>query len=117
MSFFDASLGKSSSAKAQKGQAHFLSPCGVYKQTTISNNITRVVKSSRAAKGNALSSAVDEQLYLRLICQALWRQGPVQVDAGWEPDLEIPGVVADAKAVLRPLLEDWTYDCGKTDDA
>ena len=112
VSFFDASLGKSTSTKAQRGQVHFITTEKV-NQTPVpanlvefkSSRITRVVKSSLAAEGNALSAASDEQLYLRLLCESLWCS-PMEVQSSWKEMLKIPGVVVtDAKALYDHLLK------------
>lgn len=110
VSFFDASLGKSTGVKAQQGQVHFLSTLQARDEPVISSvvefrssRITRVVKSSLAAEGNALSNAADEQLFLRLITGALW-YGPEVVTAEWKESLRVPGiVVTDAKALFDHL--------------
>ena len=110
VSFFDASLGKSTGVKAQQGQAHFLSVLKVKEEPVVSSmvefrssRITRVVKSSLAAEGNALSTAADEQLFLRLLTGALW-YGPEVVKADWKESLRVPGiVVTDAKALFDHL--------------
>lgn len=77
ISFFDASLGKSDSFRAQQGQVHFLSTTQALESPAIANivefrssKIVRVVKSSLAAEGNSLSTAADEQLYLRLLAES-----------------------------------------------
>ena len=103
---FDASLGKSDARRAQQGQVHFLASSAALTGPDVANiiefrssRITRVVKSSLAAEGNALSSAVDEQLFLRLVCSALW-YGPVTITSTWKEDLKVAGTaVTDAKAL------------------
>ena len=58
-----------------------------------------MVKSSLAAEGNALSSPASDQLYLRLLCEAL-TVGPPEVKSTWKEDLKVAGtVVTDAKAL------------------
>ncbi len=70
-----------------------------------SSKITRVVKSSLAAEGNSLSTATDEQLYLRLLCESLW-YGPPEIDSQWKQRLRIAGiVVTDAKALFDHLMK------------
>ncbi len=112
VSFFDASLGKSSTTRAQQGQVHLVTTAAVESIPTVANivefkssKIVRVVKSSLAAEGNSLSTATDEQLYLRLLCEALWF-GPPQIDSQWKSRLRIPGItVTDAKALFDHLMK------------
>ena len=112
ISFFDASLGKSGSARAQRGQVHFVATKRALVCPDVasiaefhSSRITRVVKSSLAAEGNALSSAVDAQLFLRLLLEALW-YGPVKVTANWMDNLKFHGTaVTDAKALYDHLVK------------
>ena len=112
VSFFDASLGKSSCHRAQQGQVHFLTTSSVKDQPTSANilafrssKITRVVKSSLAAEGNALSTAADEQLYLRLLSEAMSKKVP-EMGFQWKENLGVPGiVVTDAKALYDHLLK------------
>ena len=112
VSFFDASLGKSTTTRAQQGQVHLVTSEGVERVPTPANlveykssKITRVVKSSLAAEGNSLSTATDEQLYLRLLCEAIWF-GPPCIEANWKTQLKVPGtVVTDAKALFDHLMK------------
>lgn len=112
VSFFDASLGKSHEVKAQQGQVHFISTKEVSEKPTVTNmvefrsgRITRVVKSSLAAEGNALSSATDEQIFLRLLAEAMWHGEPV-ITAKWTSSLKVAGiVVTDAKALFDHLMK------------
>ena len=65
-----------------------------------SSKITRVVKMSLAAEGASLSTATDEQLYLRLLCESLWFGIP-ELGARWKTNLGITGIaVTDARALL-----------------
>ena len=106
VSFFDASLGKSTSVHAQQGQVHFVTTKTAEFQITPANivefrssKITRVVKSSLAAEGISLATATDEQLYLRLLCEALWYGNP-ELGAQWKSRLRISGIaVTDARAL------------------
>lgn len=108
----NASLGKSSANRAQQGQVHLIttaaseivpSPANIVEFK--SSKITRVVKSSLAAEGNSLSTATDEQLYLRLLCESLWYEPPV-IDSQWKQKLRITGiVVTDAKALFDHLVK------------
>ena len=112
ISFFDASLGKTAARQAQQGQVHFLTVKQAHSMPSPANilsfrssKIARVVKSSLAAEGNALSSAADDQLYLRLLCEAL-TVGPPEVKSTWKEDLKVAGtVVTDAKALYDHLLK------------
>ena len=112
VSYFDASLGKSSTNKAQQGQVHLITTAAAENVPAPANiiefkssKITRVVKSSLAAEGNSLSTATDEQLYLRLLCESLWYEPPV-IDSQWKQKLRITGiVVTDAKALFDHLVK------------
>jgi len=112
VSFFDASLGKSTTTRAQQGQVHLVTSSGVERVPTAANlveykssKITRVVKSSLAAEGSSLSTATDEQLYLRLLCEAVWF-GPPKIETNWKTQLKVPGiVVTDAKALFDHLMK------------
>ena len=65
--------------------------------------IHRVVKSTLAAKAAALSTAIDRQLYLRLLLESLL-YGEPECGPGWRHKLKIPGVlVTDAKSLYDHL--------------
>ena len=112
ISFFDASLGKSGAARAQQGQVHFVSSSAAMDTLENANiisfrsaKITRVVKSSLSAEGNSLSSAADEQLYLRLLCEAMWFKVPT-ISSSWKESLDVDGiVVTDAKALFDHVMK------------
>ena len=68
-----------------------------------SATISRVVKSTMAAESAALSTAVDRQLYLRLLLECLiWGEPNLTVD--WRNKLKIPGIlVTDARSLYDHL--------------
>ena len=82
-----------------------------------SSRITRVVKFSQAAEGNALSTAADEQLFLRLLTGALW-YGPEVVKADWKESLLTCSRHRGhrCEGVVRSLRKDWTYDFTEAND-
>ena len=112
ISFFDASLGKSTSTRAQQGQVHFVTTDKAHQVPTPANlvefrssKITRVVKSSLAAEGSSLSTASDEQLYLRLLCETIWYGAP-DLTGDWKAKLRVSGtLVTDAKALYDHLVK------------
>ena len=64
-----------------------------------------MVKSSLAAEGKALSAAADEQLYLRLLCEALGMCPPT-IFSEWKESLKIAAIlVTEAKALYDHLLK------------
>ena len=100
ISFFDASLGKSSN-RAQQGEVHFLSTTLALQQETVanmiefhSNKVPRVVRSSLAAEGSAMATAGDRMLYNRVLFDALYH-GKLEIR-----ELTTPGcLVTDAKGL------------------
>ena len=77
VTFFDASLGKKAEQLAQSGEIHFVTSEKAQEISSIgniveyhSNKISRVVKSSMAAEGVAMSIATDYQLFARLLWDA-----------------------------------------------
>ena len=96
-----------------KSQAGFLSflttgdvtcgevPCALveFQSTTIS----RVVKSTLASESASLSTALDRQLYLRLLVHSL-QCGEPEYEPDWRHRLVVPGVlVTDAKSLYDHL--------------
>ena len=70
-----------------------------YQSTTIS----RVVKSTLASESVSLSTALDRQLYLRLLAQSLQYGEPVYAP-DWRHKLVTPGILAtDAKSLYDHL--------------
>ena len=68
-----------------------------------SATISRVVKSTLAAESASLSTALDRQLYLRLLTQSLL-YGEPHFDPEWRHKLKIPGImVTDAKSLYDHL--------------
>ena len=105
ISFFDASLGKSSN-RAQQGEVHFLSTTLALQQETVanmiefhSNKVPRVVRSSLAAEGSAMATAGDRMLYNRVLFDALYH-GKLEIGSNWRRELGTPGcLVTDAKGL------------------
>jgi hypothetical protein len=107
---FDASFAKEPGMKSQAGFVSFLTtgdvtrgevPCALveYQSTTIS----RVVKSTLASESASLSTALDRQLYLRLLVQSLLHGEPTYAP-DWRHKLTIPGIlVTDAKSLYDHL--------------
>ena len=106
VSFFDASLGNSKSAQAQQGEIHLLTNTTAFQQPAPacvlefhSNRIRRVVRSSLAAEGCAMSSAGDRQLFSRVLLDA-FLYGKTAIDQEWRRNLVTPGcLVTDAKGL------------------
>jgi hypothetical protein len=70
-----------------------------YQSTTIS----RVVKSTLASESASLSTALDRQLYLRLLVQSLLEGEPIYAP-DWRHKLTVPGIlVTDAKSLYDHL--------------
>ena len=107
ITFFDASLGKSTMQSAQLGEIHFLTsekakvePSKANIVEYHSNKISRVVKSSLAAEGCAMTAGADHQLFFRLLWDALY-SGKLTVGSNWRADLISKGaLVTDAKSLF-----------------
>jgi hypothetical protein len=103
---FDASFAHEDGLKSQAGFLSLLSttdilrgdaPCALLEFQ--SSTISRVVKSTMAAESASLSTALDRQLYLRLLLQSLLHGEP-EYTPDWRHKLKIPGVmVTDAKSL------------------
>eukprot|EP00959_Pyramimonas_sp_CCMP1952_P305325 6389656-Pyramimonas_sp.AAC.1 len=64
-----------------------------------SSTITRVVGSTMAAESAAMSVALDRQLYLRLLIEAVL-YGELPLQGGWRLVLKVPeALVTDAKSL------------------
>lgn len=106
VSFFDASLGKKEVLSAQLGEFHVITSEDVKDHRVRgnvveyhSNKIPRVVRSSMAAEGCAMTSAADHQLLTRMIWGA-FTHGKTVVDAKWRKSLITTGaVITDAKSL------------------
>ena len=106
VSFFDASLGKKEVLSAQLGEFHVITSEDVRDRSVRgnvveyhSNKIPRVVRSSMAAEGCAMTSAADHQLLTRMIWDALFH-GKTTVDTQWRKSLVTPGaLITDAKSL------------------
>ena len=104
--FFDASLGTSKSTHAQQGEIHLLTSTTAFRQPTPmcilefhSNRIKRVVRSSLAAEGCAMSSCGDRQLFSRALLDA-FLYGKMEVTSQWRRELKTSGcLVTDAKGL------------------
>jgi hypothetical protein len=83
--------------RVEKGKAHSpLIELG-------SSKIQRVVRSTMAAESAALSIALDRQLYVRYLAEALLFGEP-PLHSGWKSHLQVPGIlVADARSVFDHL--------------
>ena len=73
-----------------------------------STTISRVVKSTLASESASLSTALDRQLYLRLLVKSLLHGEPL-FDPEWRHKMVVPGIlITDAK-----LLYDHLNTAGK----
>ena len=107
---FDASFAKEPGMKSQAGFVSFLTttdvahgevPCALVEFQ--SATITRVVKSTLASESASLSTALDRQLYLRLLVQSLLQGEPVY-DPEWRHKMVVPGIlITDAKSLYDHL--------------
>ena len=90
VSYFDASLGKKEAMAAQLGEFHIITTEAAKNEITTgnpikyhSNKIARVVRSSMAAEGCAMTTAADHQLLSRMSCDAFWH-GRAEVVPKWK---------------------------------
>ena len=106
VSYFDASLGKSTTTKAQQGEVHFTTTKGAYTGEQPanliefhSNRISRVVRSSLAAEGCAMTSAGDRMMFNRVLYEAM-NDGRNSINGEWRKNLKVGGcLVTDAKGL------------------
>ncbi|CAE7449079.1 TY1B-PR1 [Symbiodinium sp. CCMP2592] len=106
VTFFDASLGKTGSAAAQRGEVHFIAdkkclrePASAAILEFHSCKISRVVRSSMSAECCSMAAAADKLLYNQKLFDALWF-GHIEVGANWRRQLQVPGhLVTDAKSL------------------
>ena len=107
---FDASFAKEPGMKSQAGFLSFLTttdvahgevPCALVEFQ--SATISRVVQSTLASESASLSTALDRQLYLRLLVQSLLHGEPVY-DPEWRHKMLVPGIlITDAKSLYDHL--------------
>ena len=110
VTFLDASFGKEEGCRSQSGMLTVMTDDRVATQRTPacileyhSVRIPRIVKSTLAAESASLSTALDRQLYARLLLEALLHGEP-DCTEGWRYRLRIPGVlVTDAKSLYDHL--------------
>ena len=103
----DASFAKEEGLKSQSGFCSMICSSDVITGPTICNlveyqsvRISRVVKSTMAAESAALSTALDRQLYLRLLVESMLHGEP-ETNEDWRHQLKIPGVlVTDARSLF-----------------
>ena len=107
---FDASFAREPGMRSQLGFMNLITSKCINKHECLCNvvefqssTIHRVVKSTLAAEAAALSTAIDRQLYLRLLLESLL-YGEPECGPDWRHKLEIPGVlVTDAKSLYDHL--------------
>ena len=102
----DASFAKEEGMKSQCGFISVITESYILQEPTVCNiveytstRISRVVKSTMAAESAALSLALDKQLYLRLLTEAIIHGEP-SMGPEWRHELKIPGIlVTDARSL------------------
>ena len=102
----DASFSKEEGMKSQCGFISVITENKILEQPTLcsiveyqSTRISRVVKSTMAAESAALSLALDRQLYLRFMLEAVL-YGEPPMGPNWRHELKIPGIlVTDARSL------------------
>jgi len=102
----DASFAKEEGMKSQCGFISVITESDIVKEPTLCNiveytstRISRVVKSTMAAESAGLSLALDRQLYLRLLVEAILHGEP-EMGPEWRHELKIPGIlVTDARSL------------------
>ena len=107
---FDASFAREPGMKSQLGFMNLITSKYIIEQECLCNvvefqssTIHRVVKSTLAAEAAALSTAIDRQLYLRLLLES-FVYGEPECGPDWRHKLKIPGVlVTDAKSLYDHL--------------
>ena len=105
VSYFDASLGKTSETAAQRGEVHFLADPSVLSGSgrasvleLHSNKVARAVRSSMAAGSCSMASASDRLVYNLKLLDAL-AYGKFEVSSSWRAELVTRGhLVTDAKS-------------------
>ena len=112
VSYFDASLGKKEAMAAQLGEFHIITTQDVQEKVVCgnvieyhSNKIARVVRSSMAAEGCAMTTAADHQLLSRMLCDAFWF-GKTEVAPKWKEQILTKGaIITDAKSLYGHCLK------------
>jgi len=107
---FDASFAREPGMKSQLGFMTFLTTGPVEQEETVCNiaefqssTIHRVVKSTLAAEAASMSTALDRQLYLRLLLEAIL-DGEPACGPDWRHRLKIPGIlITDARSLYDHL--------------
>jgi hypothetical protein len=102
----DASFAKEEGMKSQCGFISMITEESILTKPTLCNiveftsaRISRVVKSTMAAESASLSLALDRQLYLRLLLEAVL-YGEPNMGPEWRHELKIQGVlVTDARSL------------------
>jgi hypothetical protein len=102
----DASFSKEVGMKSQCGFISMITENKILDEPTLcdivefqSTRISRVVKSTMAAESAGLSLALDRQLYLRLMLEAIL-YGEPPMGPNWRHELKIPGIlVTDARSL------------------
>ncbi|CAE8702081.1 unnamed protein product [Polarella glacialis] len=96
---FDASFANEDGGKSQAGYVTIVTDDRVLTQEAVgnlvefgSNKIHRVVRSTMAAESAALSIALDKQLYVRMLLEALL-YGERSFSPEWKEHMTIPGMV------------------------
>ncbi|CAE7928562.1 RE1, partial [Symbiodinium sp. KB8] len=110
VSYFDASLGKTSDVNnlaAQRGECHFVAEAGVLKgeaKANIlefhSNKIARVVRSSLAAEGASMAACADRLVYNLKLLDVI-QTGNFEVKSTWRSTMAQKGhLVTDARSLF-----------------
>jgi len=107
---FDASFAREPGMKSQLGFMTFLTTGLIEQEETVCNvaefqssTIHRVVKSTLAAEAASMSTALDRQLYLRLLLEAILYGEPA-CGPDWRHRLKIPGIlITDARSLYDHL--------------
>ena len=107
---FDANFARQAGMRSQLGFMSFLSEDSIEKESSTcsmvefgSSVIHRVVKSTLAAEAAALSTALDRQLYLRLVLESMLYGEPV-CGPDWRHKLKVPGIlITDARSLYDHL--------------
>ena len=107
---FDANFARQIGMRSQLGFLSFISDDAIEKEECVcsqvefgSSVIRRVVRSTLAAEAAALSTALDRQLYLRLVLESILHGEP-QCGPDWRHKLKVPGIlITDARSLYDHL--------------
>ena len=110
VTFLDASFAKETKGRSQQGMFQVATTTNALEGKTTANQIetnsskiSRVVKSTMAAESCSLGTAVDRQLYVRLLFQVCM-YGEENMDKDWRLGLRVPGyLVTDARSLYDHL--------------